>query len=121
MTVSTKRQNRRGTKAVTQGRKVSPIPRPVRPAIDYRRVAAIIRFAADPMRVGVILILNEGIQNVGTMVEMLGSSQPALSHHLAILRHGKIVETERVGKCIFYALTPVGKTLADVVPKLAAW
>ena len=42
-------------------------------------------------------------------------SQPAVSHHLALLRHGGIIAPRRQGKNNFYALTEAGDHLAQVV------
>ena len=38
-----------------------------------------------------------------------------MSHHLALLRHGRLIELRRAGKHIFYALTEAGGQLAEVV------
>ncbi|MHC5544149.1 ArsR/SmtB family transcription factor, partial [Singulisphaera rosea] len=47
--------------------------------------------------------------------EDLNQSQPAVSHHLALLRHGGIIAPRRPGKNNYYALTSVGEELAKVV------
>jgi DNA-binding transcriptional ArsR family regulator len=38
-----------------------------------------------------------------------------LSHHLALLRHGGIVERRRLGKNNFYTLTDTGYRLSKIV------
>jgi DNA-binding transcriptional ArsR family regulator len=38
-----------------------------------------------------------------------------VSHHLALLRHGRLIEPRRAGKHNFYALTDAGRQLAHVV------
>jgi ArsR family transcriptional regulator, zinc-responsive transcriptional repressor len=50
----------------------------------------------------------------------LSQSQPAVSHHLALLRHGGIIAPRRQGKNNFYSLTDTGAALADVVKGLIA-
>ena len=45
-------------------------------------------------------------------------SQPAVSHHLALLRHGSIIAPRRQGKNNFYGLTESGEELAKVVKAL---
>ena len=47
--------------------------------------------------------------------EKLNMSQPAVSHHLALLRHGGIISPRRQGKNNFYSLTDTGEELAKVV------
>ena len=42
-------------------------------------------------------------------------SQPAVSHHLALLRHGGIVDRRRQGKNNFYSLTDTGYRLSKIV------
>jgi DNA-binding transcriptional ArsR family regulator len=56
-------------------------------------------------------MLAEGEKNVGDMAAQLTQSQPAVSHHLALLRHGGVIEPRRQGKNNFYALTDKGMTL----------
>ena len=41
--------------------------------------------------------------------------QPAVSHHLALLRHGRLIEPRRMGKHNYYYLTDAGRELAEVV------
>ncbi len=55
-------------------------------------------------------------RNVTELCADLGTqSQPAVSHHLALLRHGRLIEPRRSGKHNFYALTEAGRELAHVV------
>ncbi len=42
-------------------------------------------------------------------------SQPAVSHHLALLRHRGIVECRRHGKNSLYSLTDTGYRLSKIV------
>ena len=58
---------------------------------------------------------SEGEKHVGALCEPLNQSQPATSHHLALLRHGSIVAPHRQGKNNFYGLTETGEKLASVV------
>src|SRR5437879_3992398 len=70
--------------------------------------------------VKIMLLLAHGERNVSELCDDLGSqSQPAVSHHLALLRHGKLVEPRRDGKHNYYDLTDEGRELADVVRPFA--
>ena len=53
-------------------------------------------------------------------VELFSMSQPAVSHHLALLRHGGVVISRRLGKNSFYGLTETGEELAKVVRTVIA-
>ncbi len=83
-----------------------------------RRASILLKHVSDPTRLQVILILAEGEQHVGALCAQLSQSQPAVSHHLALLRHGNIITPRRQGKNNFYSLTDTGASLAAVVKDL---
>jgi DNA-binding transcriptional ArsR family regulator len=85
-----------------------------------RRASILLKHVSDPTRLQVILILAEGERHVGALCAQLSQSQPAVSHHLALLRHGGIIAPRRQGKNNFYSLTDTGAGLADVVRNLIA-
>ncbi len=92
-------------------------------AVDQRaqqakRASILLKHVSDPTRLQVILILAEGERHVGALCEQLSQSQPAVSHHLALLRHGNIIAPRRQGKNNFYSLTETGAELARVVQNL---
>jgi DNA-binding transcriptional ArsR family regulator len=60
-------------------------------------------------------MLSEGEMHVGALCSELGQSQPAVSHHLALMRHGNIITPRRQGKNNFYSLTETGEGLADLM------
>src|SRR4051812_16736765 len=85
-----------------------------------QRAATLLKQVSDPTRLQVILMLSEGERHVGALSENLNQSQPAVSHHLALLRHGGIIAPRRQGKNNFYALTDTGEELARVVKTVLA-
>ncbi|WP_337175465.1 metalloregulator ArsR/SmtB family transcription factor [Paludisphaera sp.] len=85
-----------------------------------KRASILLKHVSDPTRLQVILILSEGERHVGALCEQLSQSQPAVSHHLALLRHGNIIAPRRQGKNNFYSLTETGSELARVVKSLIA-
>jgi DNA-binding transcriptional ArsR family regulator len=85
-----------------------------------RRASILLKHVSDPTRLQVILILSEGERHVGALCAQLSQSQPAVSHHLALLRHGGIIAPRRQGKNNFYSLTETGTDLARVVNNLIA-
>jgi DNA-binding transcriptional ArsR family regulator len=80
-----------------------------------RRASGLLKQMSDPTRLQVLLALSEGEQHVGALCEHLHQSQPAVSHHLALLRHGGIISPRRQGKNNFYTLTETGEELVKVV------
>ena len=87
-----------------------------RPSPEIRRVADLLKQVSDPTRLQVLMLLSEKERNVSELCANLGAqSQPAVSHHLALLRHGRLIEPRREGKHNFYGLTEAGRELAQVV------
>lgn len=79
------------------------------------KVANILKQSSDPTRAFIIMVLRGGSLNVGEIVATLKTTQPAVSHHLAIMRYSGIVTPTRTGKNIFYTLTESGEILAETV------
>jgi DNA-binding transcriptional ArsR family regulator len=80
-----------------------------------QQAANLLKMVSDPTRLQVVMMLSDGEKHVGALCETLGQSQPAVSHHLALLRHGSIIAPRRQGKNNFYALTEAGEKLASIV------
>src|SRR6516165_4197819 len=76
---------------------------------QVQRAAILLKQVSDPTRLQVVLMLSEGERHVGALCEDLNQSQPAVSHHLALLRHGGIIAPRRQGKNNFYGLTDAGE------------
>src|SRR5262245_59796378 len=85
-----------------------------------QRASILLKQVSDPTRLQVVLMLSEGEKHVGGLCEQLSQSQPAVSHHLALLRHGGIIAPRRQGKNNFYGLTDTGAELASVVKGILA-
>src|SRR4051794_12346632 len=85
-----------------------------------QKAAMLLKQVSDPTRLQVILMLSEGEKHVGALSGELNQSQPAVSHHLALLRHGSIIAPRREGKNNFYGLTETGQDLAEIVKGLLA-
>src|SRR4051794_7032971 len=80
-----------------------------------QRAANLLKQVSDSTRLQVVSLLSEGERHVGGLCEEFDLSQPALSHHLALLRHGGIVDRRRQGKNNFYSLTDTGYRLSEIV------
>ena len=59
---------------------------------------------SDPTRIRVIGLLAESELCVGDLCLVLKMTQPAISHHLRILRNLKIVAARKAGRHVFYTL-----------------
>jgi ArsR family transcriptional regulator len=70
-------------------------------------VAAVFRLFSDETRLRVLALLMLGGEfNVRSLCEHLEQSQPAVSHHLALLRRKGLLRIRRDGKHNFYHLVP---------------
>jgi DNA-binding transcriptional ArsR family regulator len=85
---------------------------------EAQRAAIILKQVSDATRLRVISLLAEGEKHVGALCAEVNQSQPAVSHHLALLRHGGIIAPRRQGKNNFYGLTELGEQLAKIVSAL---
>jgi DNA-binding transcriptional ArsR family regulator len=59
---------------------------------------------ADPTRQEIMELICCRELSVGEIVEVVGVSQPTVSHHLAILREAVLVNVRSEGKQTFYSL-----------------
>jgi DNA-binding transcriptional ArsR family regulator len=99
--------------------KVAKTAQPTRPSAGIRQAADLLKQVSDPTRLQVLMLLTQKERNVSELCADLGTqSQPAVSHHLALLRHGRLIEPRRSGKHNFYYLTDAGRELAEVVTAL---
>jgi ArsR family transcriptional regulator len=89
------------------------------PAI--RELSNVFKLLSDETRLRILLYLAQSQEmHVTDLCNRLGQSQPAVSHHLALLRHGGIIVPRRQGKNNFYSLTPTGEELAKVVKTMTS-
>jgi ArsR family transcriptional regulator, arsenate/arsenite/antimonite-responsive transcriptional repressor len=65
------------------------------------------KLLADETRLRILYFLMQQDElNVRTLCKLLRQSQPAVSHHLALLRVAGVIECRRDGKHNFYHLVP---------------
>jgi ArsR family transcriptional regulator len=70
-------------------------------------LAGIFRILGDDTRLRILFYLqNRHEINVRTFCELLGQSQPAVSHHLAMLKEAGLIDSRRDGKNNFYRFVP---------------
>lgn len=67
----------------------------------------VFKLLSDETRLRILLLLTRTEElHVRAFCEILRQSQPAVSHHLALLRAAELVELRREGKHNFYRLQP---------------
>lgn len=65
----------------------------------------VFKLLADETRLRVLLyLMQEGELHVSALCDRLGQSQPAVSHHLALLRDAGLIAPRRDGKHNFYSV-----------------
>lgn len=87
---------------------------------EAERIATLFKQLGDPTRLRVTLMLAEREMFVGEICAGLAQSQPAVSHHLALLRAGGLIESRREGKNNFYTLCGKVKEMVELAQKMSA-
>ncbi|KPK65878.1 MAG: hypothetical protein AMK73_01645 [Planctomycetes bacterium SM23_32] len=91
-------------------------------ANDRREWARGFSLLSDATRLGILSLLAKGPKNVTALCRGLGLKQPTVSHHLGLLRMGRLVIGTRQGKSVVYttdkaALKALAAALAKLTPK----
>ena len=83
--------------------KGSPIPE-ISDQLE-RELTQIFKLLSDETRLRILMyLIREGELHVTALCERLEQSQPAVSHHLALLRVAGLIEARRDGKHNFYSV-----------------
>ena len=80
---------------------------------------AVFRALADPTRRDILEYLRAGPRTSGDIAAQFHSSWPTISRHLAVLRAGGFVVSERKGQVIYYELNT--SVFQDLVQHLMGW
>src|SRR3954471_4429602 len=80
---------------------------------------AAFRALADETRREILAFLRGGPRTSGEIADQFHSSWPTISRHLAVLRAGGLVVTERRGQAIYYELNT--SVFEDLVQHLMGW
>ncbi len=96
---------RKESKASTNGhgQPASAAPEISDPSV--RELAQVFKLLSDETRLRILFFLGlseHGELHVTDLCQRLGQSQPAVSHHLALLRVSGLIESRREGKHNFY-------------------
>jgi ArsR family transcriptional regulator len=84
-------------------------------------LAEMFRLMSDPTRLRIILACLDTPAAVGEMADRIGISGSLASHHLRLLRAARLLQAERRGRQVFYAVTDrhVRSMLGDMVDHVA--
>src|SRR5204863_6718325 len=81
--------------------------------------AAAFQALADETRRAILEFLRSGPRTSGEIADQFQSSWPTISRHLAVLRSGGLVVTERKGQAIYYELNT--SVFQDLIQHLVGW
>jgi ArsR family transcriptional regulator, arsenate/arsenite/antimonite-responsive transcriptional repressor len=83
----------------------------------FDNLVKLFKLLSDETRLRILYYLTQRSElHVRALCELLGESQPAVSHHLALLRVAGLIERRREGKHNFYGLkTRQFSTLLDML------
>ena len=80
---------------------------------------AVFRALADDTRRQILDFLRAGPRTSGEIADQFHSSWPTISRHLAVLRAGGLVVSERQGQAIYYELNT--SVFQDLIQHLVGW
>lgn len=84
-----------------------------------QELGTLFKLLADKTRLRILYYLTQRKElHVRALCDLLGESQPAVSHHLALLRSAGLIERRREGKHNYYALRP--KSVSALLDRVLA-
>jgi ArsR family transcriptional regulator len=99
------RKETKRSAAETNGQAAAKAPEVSDPIV--RELAQVFKLLSDETRLRILFYLAlspRGELHVTDLCQRLGQSQPAVSHHLALLRVSGLIESRREGKHNFYSV-----------------
>jgi DNA-binding transcriptional ArsR family regulator len=77
---------------------------------------------SEVIRLGIVKALTAGPKNVAALCKAVGANQPTVSHHLGLLRMGRLVVGTRKGKSVICTvdkarLKAMAVTIGKLTPK----
>lgn len=101
-TVTHQGHNRKGQRHTGQDESIASMPDDV-----SKQLVQLFKLLSDETRLRILFYLRKQEElHVRALCDLLKQSQPAVSHHLALLRVAGLIEARRDGKHNFYHLLP---------------
>lgn len=73
--------------------------------MNRESITRLLTAIGDPIRLEITFLLGDrGRLKVGDITASFHLSQPAISHHLRVLREAEVVKSEKMGQEVFYWL-----------------
>jgi ArsR family transcriptional regulator, arsenate/arsenite/antimonite-responsive transcriptional repressor len=92
-------------------------------ADSAQRLAAVLKVIADPTRLRLLSIVaahGDGEECICNLTDLVGLSQPTVSHHMKVLVDAGLLRREQRGKWAYYRLLPGAlDTLSRLVATIA--
>jgi DNA-binding transcriptional ArsR family regulator len=108
--------SRRSPKSARSGPDSPGPARWIAPSPDARRVAEILRYASDPVRLQILVLLAERERDVTTLQAEAGTpTRGTISRHLKLLYLAQLINSRRSGYHTSYDLTGGGRALVRVL------
>ena len=76
--------------------------------LDQRSVVAMLKAAAEPTRLRILVLLKSGELNVKDLTRILGQSQPRISRHLKLMAEAGLIDRHRDGSWAYFQLVQTG-------------
>lgn len=76
--------------------------------LDPRAVLSMLKAAAEPTRLRILMLLNSAELNVKDLTRILGQSQPRISRHLKLLAEAGLIKRLREGSWVYFQITHDG-------------
>jgi len=87
--------------------------------VSAGKAAALLRLLGNEKRLMILCQLADGELSVGELQARIGTSQSALSQHLALLREDGVVATRRQSQTIFYRIVdPAALRIIETLAEL---
>lgn len=80
---------------------------------SIRKLAPLLKLVSEESRLRLLCVLDKGSHCVCELMEHVNMSQSLVSHHLRDLKDAGIVQDEKKGKKVYYALTEIGKNITQ--------
>lgn len=99
--------HKRGDSSIDEGVDPEIQDMPELAAATIKDFVSVFKLLSDETRLRILFYLTQRDElHVRALCSLLGQSQPAVSHHLALLRVAGLIEPRRSGKHNFYHLLP---------------
>lgn len=82
------------------------------------QISSLFGLLGEPNRLRIVLACLAGPRGVGEIASDAGLSQSLASHHLRLLRHARLLRSERAGKSVLYEIDDAH--VAEVVRMMVA-